>query len=225
MVAATNATHIPTTEIDYLTRLFSDNPSFQFLWPNNASHLSHCEQFKKPQNPNKKDKVSVSYKQCLANYGVAFGWSRVRSYDWMIRINPDVVIRQSQWMLQAMTNTSLDAILIHCGPNTRQVHTDFWAVRPSAVNTNTNDTTHHPSPFQTMGRIGNHLNHERTAFQNFRSILAMNRHLWVPNMDPSRGVCRARGPQAPIIHDHDSCREEKEDDRVCHGLDGWDLSQ
>ena len=214
MVAATNNTPIPIKEMEYLHGLFSETPSFQILWPNNVSHLSHCEPYKEPLNPNNKKKVSVSYKQCLANYGVAFGWSRVRSYDWMIRLNPDVVIRQSQWMLRAMTNTSLDAIVIHCGPNTRQLHTDFWAVRPQAVNATL--------PFQTMGRIGHHLNHERTAFQNFRSILAMNRHMWVPHMDPSQGVCRARGPQAPISHEHDSCRYYED---TCHALDGWDPRQ
>lgn len=211
IIASTNATPVPQDEIDFLKQLFANNPSYQFWTPLHNNHLNHCEPYKLPLNPKKK--TSVSYKQCLANYGVAFGWPRLhQQYDWMIRLNPDVLIRNSQWILSAMTNTSLDAIFIHCGPGTRQIHTDFWAIRPKAVN-----MTH---AFQHMARIGNHLNHERTAFQHFRPILANKRHMLVPNMDPSDGVCRARGSKAPISHTHNSCS----DDDICHELEGWDLT-
>ncbi len=211
IVAATNATPILQEEMNYLEQLFADNPSYQFWTPLNSNHLSHCEPYKAPQNPKKQ--FSVSYKQCLANYGIAFGWSRLQQYEWIIRLNPDVLIRQSNWILHSMANTSLDAIIVHCGPNTRQIHTDFWAVRRKAVNAT--------YAFQHMARIGKQLNHERTAFQNFRSILAMKRHMWVPDMEPSKGICRARGQNAPILHEHDSCSY----DEICHGLEGWDLTQ
>ena len=46
----------------------------------------------------------------LASYMVSFGWSTVHFCGWMIRLNPDVLIRQSEWILRAMTNTSRDAI-------------------------------------------------------------------------------------------------------------------
>ena len=221
IVAATNATPVATQELEYLqTELFQSNSkSFQFWTPPNASHLSHCEPYRTPLNRNKKQGVSVSYKQCLANYGVAFGWHQLleQGYDWMIRLNPDVLIRQSQWLLRNMYhNSSLDAILIHCGPGTRQIHTDFWAIRPTILQ------RYDKGAFMQMAKIGNHWNHERTAFQHFRPTLAAKRHAWLYSVDPSEGICRVRGPKAPVSHEHDSCTSIK--DMTCHGLEGWDLS-
>jgi hypothetical protein len=224
IVAATNATPVPQKELDYLEKeLFVRNPSYQFLTPSTnpnhtASHLAHCEPFRVAprMNPNKKE--SVSYKQCLANYGVWFGWSTVTNFDWMIRLNPDVLVRHSAWFLDAMRNTSLDALLIDCGEGTRQIHTDFWAIRPSAIVT----AGHNKTPFENMSKVRNRLNHERTAFHQFQPIMVAKRHAWVPGVEPSHGTCRVRGSRAPVLHNHDSCLVGE---GICHGLEGWDVSK
>ena len=232
IVAATNFTTVAQEELDYLQKvLFVHNPSYRFMTPSHASHLSHCEPFRvgaPPRRRNPHRKVPVNYKQCLANYGVSFGWPAVQPYDWMIRLNPDVLLRQSTWFMESMQNTSVDALLIDCGEGTRQIHTDFWAVRPAVVtmsmgqNNNNKNNNITGAPFQNMSRIRNHLNHERTAFHQFLPILKANRQAWVPGMEPSQGVCRARGSRAPILHDHTSCFEGE---GICHDLDGWDVSE
>jgi hypothetical protein len=215
IVAATNFTPVKQEELDYLEKdLFASNPSYQFLTPSNASHLSHCQPFRLDPRMNPNREVTGSYKQCLANYGVSFGWAAVKDFDWMIRLNPDVLLRQSMWLLESMQNTSLDAFLISCGERTQQIHTDFWVVRPSAV------VGGNEIPFLHMSKIRSRLNHERTAFHQFGRILAANRHAWVPGIMPSRGICRARGSKAPVFHDHTSCRDEE---GICHDLVGWDV--
>ena len=225
IVAATNFTAVAQEELDYLeNELFVNNPSYRFMTPANASHLSHCEPHRVAPRRNPHKRVSsVNYKQCLANYGVSFGWPVVHTYDWMIRVNPDVLLRQSTWLMESMRNTSLDALLIDCGEGTRQIHTDFWAVRPAAA-TMVGQKNHHNNkkgaPFEQMSRIRNHLNHERTAFHQFLPIMNANRHAWVPGMEPSQGVCRARGSRAPILHDHTSCLIGED---ICHDLVGWDV--
>ncbi|CAJ1959676.1 unnamed protein product [Cylindrotheca closterium] len=196
-------------------------------------------------------------------------------FDWMIRINPDVLIRKSKWLLETMrasmdalprsvlldtTTTLLStttsppliennatlAIVVHCA--TRQLHTDFFALRPhhwgnhhyyandgennnsttTAITTATTTTTT-TTAFSKMGRKGNKWNHERTAYKEMA-------HLWtngnsnikyLPDVDPSEGSCRVRGKNASVYHVHDSCQEEGGGgaDMECLALDGWDLSQ
>jgi hypothetical protein len=35
-------------------------------------------------------------------------------YDWVIRLNPDVLIRHDTWLIQTMLNTSIDGIFHDC---------------------------------------------------------------------------------------------------------------
>ena len=74
------------------------------------------------------------------------------SYDWIVRVNPDVLIRNDEWLLQTMRNESTDAIFVDCpiewvklddkGKPAIQyglrkpgdfIHSDFFAVRPRAI--------------------------------------------------------------------------------------------
>lgn len=203
------------TELTFLESLFSRNPSYTYWTPENFAHLQFCDAYKNvTRNRGNTNKPPVSYKQCLANYGVAEGLYLMKGYDWVVRLNPDVLIRQPTLFLDAMSlNSTLDAILIHCGIGTRQIHTDFWAIRPEILSN---------TSFQRMAKVGSHLNHERTAFREFRPTIALNRHAWVPNVEPSRGVCRVRGPKAPVYHAHDSCTSEE--DMTCHALQGWNMA-
>lgn len=217
IVAATNSTDIPREELDYLEKtLFVNNPSYRFLTPVNATHMTHCQTLQ--DDAGKFAHMPFVFKQCLANYGAYFGWSLLEQFDWMIRLNPDVLIRESKWFLQSMQNTSLDALLISCGEKRQQLHTDFWAVRPSAVIPANGDKV----PFESLAKRGSRVNHEYTAYRNFRSIVKANRSAWVPGTDPSNGLCRVRGDQSLVLHDHGGCDEDKESS--CTGLQGWDLT-
>ena len=52
-------------------------------------------------------------------------------YDWVIRLNPDVLIMDDKWLLETMGDASVDGIFGECMG--RQLHTDFFAVRPQAM--------------------------------------------------------------------------------------------
>lgn len=53
-------------------------------------------------------------------------------HDWVIRLNPDVLIMDGDWLLETMLNTSIDGIFQDCGDC--RFHSDFFAVRTKAVN-------------------------------------------------------------------------------------------
>jgi hypothetical protein len=85
-------------------------------------------------------------------------------YDWVIRLNPDVLIRNDTWLISTMMNDSIDAIFHDCynrklypsnhddkndvvenenddngdhptlSSSIPQFHTDFTAFRPRAIN-------------------------------------------------------------------------------------------
>lgn len=59
------------------------------------------------------------------------------AYDWIIRINPDVIIRDERFLLDNMLDKDVDGIFASCYRNNctagctgNLVHTDFFAVRP-----------------------------------------------------------------------------------------------
>jgi hypothetical protein len=231
LIAATNSSEIPMHELQYLESLFSNNPSYTFKpLPENFDHK--CAKYKDAFNNRLKKsdnplKVPVNLKQCLANQGVQagvkLGWvfnstqshdRAVVVYDWMIRINPDVLIRKASWFLETMANSTIQGIFVDC--NKRQLHTDFFAVRPSALS---------PDAFSTMGVKANKLNHERTAYREFKHILEDgSSYRFVPDVEPSQGSCRVRGNGASVYHAHDSCIESQDgSDLVCDSLEGWDL--
>mmetsp|Transcript_88993 Transcript_88993/g.235418 ORF Transcript_88993/g.235418 Transcript_88993/m.235418 type:complete len:182 (+) Transcript_88993:377-922(+) len=74
-----------------------------------------------------------------AHVGFSSGW--FRGYDWVIRINPDVVIYNDNLIWPLMQKAENWGIFVgcgtHCEPHSgcapRQTHTDFFAVRPSRV--------------------------------------------------------------------------------------------
>jgi hypothetical protein len=252
LIAATNSTPVSETELEYLSDLFSHNPSYQFR-PLPSDEMTKCDRYKnesvRGNNPLKKP---VNYKQCLANQGVQVGFqhgwvyntsrtlisssgsnahqhqsSSSVTFDWMIRINPDVLIRKSSWLLETMMSSQVQGIFAIC--NTRQLHTDFFAVRPSSLlGTNTTSSS---LLFSKMGIKANKLNHERTAYREFKHMLQDNdKHRLLPDVDPSEGSCRVRGESASVYHVHDSCLEPSNDggddgNLHCNALDGWDLGK
>jgi len=60
-------------------------------------------------------------------------------FDWVIRVNLDVLIRKDSWLIQTMLNDTFDMIVHDCYTKNKfssnpQFHTDFIAFRPRAVN-------------------------------------------------------------------------------------------
>eukprot|EP00429_Kryptoperidinium_foliaceum_P039801 CAMPEP_0176159436 /NCGR_PEP_ID=MMETSP0120_2-20121206/81560_1 /TAXON_ID=160619 /ORGANISM="Kryptoperidinium foliaceum, Strain CCMP 1326" /LENGTH=128 /DNA_ID=CAMNT_0017496853 /DNA_START=110 /DNA_END=493 /DNA_ORIENTATION=- len=115
-------------------------------------------------------------------------------YPWVIRIHPDVLIRKSSWILETMKDESVDGIFVQCNADPWKIHGDFYAVRPTALPEDAFSEI--VAEFKGMG------NHEMTVAKEFKPIIDSNRHRWLPGNDDSMGVCRVRGSQSPVVHDH-----------------------
>ena len=123
------------------------------------------------------------------------GW--FNGYDWVIRLNPDVIIRDETWLVQTMQDPDVDGIFAdclsrkctsHCTQN--WIHTDFFVVRP-----------------RTLRNVDEYYNHnEKNAERGFTSYmqptLEAGKDRWLPHTT-QRGSCRVQGTQSPVIHDHD----------------------
>eukprot|EP00536_Pseudo-nitzschia_multiseries_P002995 jgi/Psemu1/6791/gm1.6791_g len=161
--------------------------------------------------------------QRSANIGLQLGFQEgwFSGYDWLIRINPDVVVRNSTWLLETMTTTTtttttmtpddqpgVDGIFVRCNP--QKFHTDFFAVRPLALvleQTSANATSSGDNGLPFSELING--NHEMTAATYFRPILDSGRYALLPDAAPSRGHCRVRGAGSSVFHDHKSCTSRR----------------
>ena len=126
--------------------------------------------------------------------GATLGW--FKPFDWVVRINPDVLIRNSSFLMDCVNDPAVDAVIIWCSP--LRIHTDFFAFRPKALGPDAfvNMTNEHA----TIPRI----NHEATVTTSFMEIIKSSRYRMVPDLKPSQGHCRVRGEKAPVYHMHDS---------------------
>jgi len=207
IVFSNNLTEINATEIEYTQHLFSNQPSFHFRFAT-PSALDDLRQWNSTQDPNVTKRVN--FKQWGANMAMMLGFSEgwFDPYDWIIRINPDVLIRSSAILRQNVNNKTVQAIVAMCGKH--KVNTDYMAIRPNAFER---------MPFQGMYHYGKqeYFNHEHTAKRNLEGILNSRRAVFVPDLDPMMGKCRVRGRNAPIYHQHDSCNASD----VCDALEGW----
>eukprot|EP00980_Cylindrotheca_fusiformis_P030764 scaffold25406_cov117-Cylindrotheca_fusiformis.AAC.3 len=118
LIMASNETTVPQEDLTYLSDLFSRNPSYQFKVLPREDWQTRCAKYQNEAvRGNNPLKTPVNYKQCVANLGVQVGFqhgwvfstpNNSSSFDWMIRINPDVLIRKSSWLLQTMSNRKSD---------------------------------------------------------------------------------------------------------------------
>jgi hypothetical protein len=115
-------------------------------------------------------------------------------YDWVIRLNPDVLIRREKWLRQTMLMPDVDAILIdYSTPQQplRRLNTDFYAFRPAAM-----DRAALIREFDRQSTAEMHLG---AALQ---SILQSHRFRWVPDTTRYKAAARVLGRQSPVIHAH-----------------------
>jgi hypothetical protein len=120
-------------------------------------------------------------------------------YEWVIRANPDVLIRNDSFLLERFEDSRIHGIFADCldvacrnGNKCakRLIHSDFFAVRPSAI-----------SPGAV--REARHDNAERMITEAFSSIVKEGADDWVPGAGPHRGQCRVSGESSPVIHTND----------------------
>lgn len=138
-----------------------------------------------------------------ANLAMAVGVEQglFAGYEWMLRVNPDVLVLNDSWILRTMEDPNVDGIFVDCkdlchiGSCTNPasvLHTDFFPVRPRVLK----HGAFNESTFAQLSKA------EFVATYEFQCILSSGRHRWLPRTGPMRGRCRVRGKGSPVIHSH-----------------------
>lgn len=117
-------------------------------------------------------------------------------YEWVIRVNPDVIIRDDKWILKTLDNTNIDGIFADCidkGCTTSHCvqnhpHADFFALRTSALK---------KMSFANIQKCA-----ECIFFEETRPIINGGKDAWLIDSGPHTGECRVRGTHSPVIHEH-----------------------
>ena len=130
------------------------------------------------------------------------GW--FHGYDWVIRMNPDVIIRDDTLMLDIIQNDpNATAILLNCiSSNSRPiVHTDFFAIKPGALGTAADNVLNSTTTAISID------NAERSFTKSISAdILEKGNHRWIEAASPRNGMCRAGSgkemDQTHITHFH-----------------------
>ena len=130
--------------------------------------------------------------------GFRNGW--FQEYEWIIRVNPDVLIRNDTFILSSMKNDTVSGIFVDCfdrpcligsGCVDRLIHTDFFAIRPRVV------------VLDELLSAADITNAEDMATKAFSGIVRNGSDAWLPDAGPPRGFCRVAGDRSPVIHLHD----------------------
>jgi len=132
------------------------------------------------------------------------GW--FRGYEWVMRLNPDVIVRDDAHLRRLFARSDLDALFARCPapkvPN--RVHTDFAAWRPKkivprgafAIDPKFSDAFCGTGDRRYFNPI---CNPELAATRSFTSILASGRYAWLQG---KRSGCRVDGPKSFVVHNH-----------------------
>jgi hypothetical protein len=131
------------------------------------------------------------------------------AYDWVIRVNLDVVIRNDSWILETFQDddNAADGIFADCfgrkcpppyGCMKNLIHSDFFAFRPRAIQ---------HSAYSNDEGWSDSRSAEIVTSNMFRQyIVQYGRDRWLPDTWPhQQGKCRLSGasPQNPVTHYHD----------------------
>ena len=118
-------------------------------------------------------------------------------YDWVIRLNPDVLIRNDTWLMETMLNPHIDGIFHECwnSKNTSKVdpvlHSDFYALRPVAMEYARILNTSHPYAEEHLTLA------VRNIYDSGRIAYVEGAYTHIG------GHCRIEGAHSPVVHAHD----------------------
>ena len=120
-------------------------------------------------------------------------------YDWVIRLNPDVIIRNDTWIQKTMNDPNIDGIFVKCFDwsdprnKTLKVHTDFSIFRPAALSLS---NILSPPYYR-------YLNAESVFREKVAPILESGRYKDLEGPEWSGRHCKVRGRNSPVLHEHD----------------------
>lgn len=171
-----------------------------------ASHSSELDGLLQTAFPKNENVTVVEYSNDGYQAGAIKAMSEAMekrwfdSYDWVIRVNPDVIIRNETWIAAQMLNPGVWGVMADCSDemlngDKPMVHTDFCAFRPEFV-----DDVHAERANQVG--IAVRVNAELHATKLFEDIWSTGHAAILPDNDWSSGSCRVRGAQGSVIHDH-----------------------
>merc|ERR1711862_44586 len=132
-------------------------------------------------------------------------------YEWVFRLNPDVIIQNDKWFLDTMKNDANASLFyVEClfegikPPQVRAMHTDFFALKPGAL------------PKGHLGTIL-HRNAEMSFTRQMEPLIATNQHRHVPDVRPSRNhVCHVDGNlNGSVVHYHSKLRRRLIEASLC----------
>jgi len=141
------------------------------------------------ENPGYQEGAILAFTEAIENH-----W--FDKYDWVIRLNPDVMIRDGTFLLERFGDSRIHGIFADCEDRDcpagkrctdNMIHTDFFAVRPNAISLSAVRETKQD-------------NAEMMISEAFSSILKDGADSWVPGAGPHRGYCRIGGESSPVIH-------------------------
>lgn len=124
------------------------------------------------------------------------------AYDWIVRLHPDVLVRNETFFLDAMANLAVEGIFAEClsRANSR-IHTDITVFRPGSLRQKL-------AFFVPKKRLAVAVP-EEVAARAFQDIVAHGGERWIPGTSSHLRVCRIGyaqsndGTQSPVIHNHD----------------------
>jgi hypothetical protein len=129
-------------------------------------------------------------------------------YDWVIRVNPDVMIRNDTWLLQQMRNPTIQGIFARWDKTERlSLHTDFFAFRPTDID--------YKAMFQeywrqTKAKMYNAETHFTAGFQHLLQDKQPPQLAFLPGVNKREGgpgPGHVQGYHAPVIHVHTFIKE------------------
>jgi len=203
--------------MDVLKDTFADQNLKVYLRANGAPSVPTQEPTRRGRNrANNAEKTAgaklAMYEAVTSNF--------FSGYDWVIRLNPDVIIRDDSFLMQSMADPSVSALLIGCdnrGKGTK-VHTDFFVIKPDVLSA---------KAFPLTGE-----NAELSFTRSIQeSVLDNGSHRWIPGASPESSVCRAGYGrdfyESPIVHEHflhpEVCSVPKDIDVTSVFPDAWPL--
>ncbi|KAL9187654.1 hypothetical protein ACHAXT_006032 [Thalassiosira profunda] len=123
-----------------------------------------------------------------------------RGYDWVVRLNPDVIIRNDTFLLRTMTHDrTATGVLIDCDreKSLSAINTDFFAIKPSALG---------KDAFLNVSMEGGQTVEGHFARDVRESIIDKGNHRWMPGSQPTWHTCRAGFGRdmatADVVHVH-----------------------
>jgi len=132
----------------------------------------------------------------MAAMEVSTNQSWFSGYDWVIRLNPDVLILEDEWLIKNMLDDGVDGIFADCHDGTcvsgctsvTHMNSDFFAARGKLMGPGS-------IPFERFDGA------ESQVTAMFRSTVQLGRDRWVPGTK-QESICRIRGPGVPVLHAH-----------------------